>query len=290
MATSQVSTNGDVGNISNVQSFNHSLFGELRTLGDADNLWFVAKDVCDSLGFNNPSDATKYLDDDEKALINNPSLTNNPNGNVTIINESGLYSLILRSRKPEAKRFKKWVTSEVLPSIRKHGGYMTPEKVEEVLSDPDTIIKLATNLKEERAKRIEAEQRIEQDRPKVVFAESIETAETTILIGELAKLIQQSTQYKIGQNRLFDYLRQNGYLHKGGSSRNMPTQRSMDLGLFEIKETAISRSNGTHIAKTTKVTGKGQLYFVKKFCDKMKLRRMAAGELNTGEDCCKEAS
>lgn len=258
---------------------------DLRVITLNGDPWFVAKDICNSLGVDTRN-LRRDLDEEEIQTLN----LRGSGRDSLIINESGLYSLILRSRKPEAKRFKKWVTSEVLPSIRKHGGYMTPEKVEEVLSDPDTIIKLATNLKEERAKRIEAEQRIEQDRPKVVFAESIETAETTILIGELAKLIQQSTQYKIGQNRLFDYLRQNGYLHKGGSSRNMPTQRSMDLGLFEIKETAISRSNGTHIAKTTKVTGKGQLYFVKKFCDKMKLRRMAAGELNTGEDCCKEAS
>ncbi len=259
---------------------------DLRTLTIDGEPWFVATDVTKNLGYSNTSKAVNDHVDPEDRY--NESLDRG--GKLTIINESGLYSLILRSRKPEAKRFKKWITSEVLPSIRKHGAFLTPEKVEEVLSNPDTIIKLATNLKEERARRLEAEKQIEQDRSKVVFAESIEVAETTILIGELAKLIQQSTQYKIGQNRLFEWMRQNGYLHKGGSSRNMPTQRSMDLGLFEIKETTIARSSGTHIAKTTKVTGKGQLYFVKKFCDKMKQRRLAAGELDTGSNCCKEAS
>ncbi|MBI9112945.1 phage antirepressor KilAC domain-containing protein [Maridesulfovibrio ferrireducens] len=261
-------------------SFNNQ---DIRTLNIGDELWFVAKDVCDVLELD-VSNSTRYLDDDEHTLSTKQDISNSRNGLVKLINESGLYSLILRSRKPEAKKFKKWVTSEVLPSIRKNGAYLTPEKVEEVLLNPDTLIKLATNLKEEQAKRAEAEKQIALDRPKVVFAETIEVAESTILVGELSKLIKQSTQYDVGQTRLFAWLRDNGYLHKTGSSYNLPTQKSMNLGVFVIKEGTRVGTSGTHITKTTKVTGKGQIYFVKKFHDKMKARRIAAASFSNSGD------
>lgn len=192
-----------------------------------------------------------------------------PNRGMTFINESGLYSLALSSKLPKAKEFKRWITKEVIPSIRKHGGYLTPAKIEEVLSNPDTIIKLATELKQERAKRIEHEQKIEADKPKVLFAEAVETAKSSILVGELAKLIKQNG-IDIGQQRLFNFMRENGYLIKQkGSAYNMPTQKSMNLGLFEIKERTINHSDHVEIVKTPKVTGKGQIYFINLFAKKM---------------------
>ena len=184
----------------------------------------------------------------------------------TIINESGLYSLVLSSKLPTAKKFKRWVTSEVIPSIRKHGAYMTPDKLEEVLLKPDTLIQLAQNLKAEQEKRMALEVKMEEQKPKVLFAESVEAAKTSILIGELAKLLKQNG-INIGQNRLFEWLRNNGYLiRRQGSDYNMPTQRAMEMGLFEIKETTITHSDGhIHVSKTPKVTGKGQVYFVNLF-------------------------
>jgi anti-repressor protein len=188
---------------------------------------------------------------------------------MTIINESGLYSLVLSSKLSTAKKFKRWVTSEVIPSIRKHGAYMTPDKLEEVLLKPDTLIQLAQNLKTEQEKRRALEVKVEEQKPKVLFAESVEAAKTSILIGELAKLLKQNG-INIGQNRLFEWLRNNGYLIKRqGSDYNMPTQRAMEMGLFEIKETTITHSDGhIHVSKTPKVTGKGQVYFVNLFVSK----------------------
>jgi len=189
-----------------------------------------------------------------------------------IIPESDVYRLIMRSRLPEAERFEEWVVGEVLPSIRKHGGYLTPEKLEETLLNPDTLIKLATNLKDEQEKRFAAEAvaeaanaQIEADRPKVLFAESIETSVDTILVGDLAKLIQQATGYQIGQRRLFAWMREECFLHKAGSNYNLPTQRSMNLKVFVVKETTHTTPNGTRITRTPKVTGKGQTYFINKF-------------------------
>ena len=181
------------------------------------------------------------------------------------VNESGLYNVILRSDKPQAKQFKKWITSEVLPSIRKRGAYMTDDALERAITDPDFLIRLATELKDERAMRYKMQDKIEQDRPKVIFADAVSASHTSILIGDLAKLIRQNG-FEIGQNRLFDWLRDEGYLIKYGSSKNMPTQRAMDLRLFEVKETTISNADGSiRITKTTKVTGKGQQYFINKF-------------------------
>jgi anti-repressor protein len=225
--------------------------------------WFVAKDVCECLELDLASGA-RGLDDDEKGL----HTVQTPGGaqEMSIVSEAGLYSLILRSRKPEAKTFKRWITHEVLPAIRKHGGYLTPAKLEEALLNPDTLIRLATDLKEEREKRQALEVKAAADRPKVVFAESIEVAKTSILIGEMAKLIKQATGYDMGQNRFFDWLRANGYLHKSGSAKNMPTQRCIEAGWMEIKEgTRIGSSGECHITRTTKVTGRGQIYFVNLF-------------------------
>ena len=183
-----------------------------------------------------------------------------------IIPESDVYRLVMRSNLPDAERFQDWVMEEVLPSIRKHGAYLTPAKLEEALLNPDTLILLATDLKAEREKRAVLEAQAEADRPKVVFAESIEVAKTSILVGEMAKLIKQATGYDIGQNRFFDWLRDSGYLHKGGSQRNMPTQRCMDAGWMEIKEgSRIGSSGECHITRTTKITGKGQIYFINLF-------------------------
>mgnify|MGYP002590123610 FL=1 len=185
---------------------------------------------------------------------------------MTVVNESGLYNVILRSDKPEAKPFRKWVTSKVLPSIRKHGAYMTPQKIEEVLLNPDTIIKLATELKAEQEKRVALESKVEQDKPLVAFANSVSVAKTSILVGELAKLLKQNG-VDMGQNRLFAWMRENGYLiSRKGTDYNMPTQRSMEKELFEIKESTISHGDGhTSISKTPKVTGKGQIYFINLF-------------------------
>lgn len=236
---------------------------QLRTVVIDNEPWFVAKDVCEILEIKNPTDALKRLDSDERSRFNLGR-----QGETNIVNEPGLYTLILGSRKPEAKQFKRWITHEVIPSIRKHGAYMTPEKIEEVLTDPDTIIKLATTLKEERQKRLEAEKTIEQQKPKVLFANAVETSESSVLVGELAKILRQNG-IDIGQNRLFRWLRENGYLiRQRGENYNLPTQYSMDLGLFEIKKRTINNPDGSvRVTRTPKVTGKGQIYFVNKFLD-----------------------
>ncbi|WP_415948826.1 phage antirepressor [Megamonas funiformis] len=257
----------------NLQIFNNAEFGKVRTIVENEEVWFVGKDVAEALGYSNPLKAIRdHVDDDDKGM--NKTFTPAGGKQQTIfINESGLYSLVLSSKLPTAKKFKRWVTLEVLPSIRKHGGYLTPAKIEEVLLNPDTIIKLATDLKEERAKRVEVEKQLEINKPKVLFAEAVATAKTSILIGELAKLIKQNG-YDIGQKRLFQYLRENGYLIKQkGSAYNSPTQKSMDMGLFEIKERTINHSDHIEIVKTTKVTGKGQIYFINLFS---KLERKSA--------------
>ena len=238
---------------------------ELRIIEKENNeLWFVAKDVCDILEIKNSRDAVSRLDDDEKGVV----LTDTPGGRQKLqaVNEFGLYNLVLTSRKPEAKEFKRWITHEVIPSIRKHGAYMTPETIEKVLTDPDTIIKLATNLKEEQEKRKQAEKQLEEQKPKVIFAEAVETSKSSVLVGELAKILNQNG-VDIGQNRLFKWLRDNGYLiRQKGENFNLPTQYSMDLGLFEIKKRTINNPDGSiRTTRTPKVTGKGQIYFVKKF-------------------------
>jgi prophage antirepressor-like protein len=236
--------------------------GQVRVIENSGDPWFVLKDVCEVLGLTNPTMIAGRLDEEEVTKFNLGGLS----GEINIVNESGLYNVILRSDKPQAKQFKKWITAEVLPSIRKHGAYMTADTIERTLTDPDYLISLATALKEEKAKRMMAEQQIEADKPKVLFADAVSSSKTSILIGELAKLLRQNG-IQIGQNRLFEELRNRGYLIKRvGADWNMPTQRSMELELFEIKEHTHIDGNGCNITtKTTKVTGKGQQYFINKF-------------------------
>lgn len=223
--------------------------------------WFVAKDVCEVLGHSNASMALERLDNDERSKFNLGR-----QGETNIVNEAGLYALVLGSRKPEAHEFKRWVTHEVLPSIRRHGVYATDATIDHILNDPDFGIKLLTDLKDERARRREAERAIEAQKPKVLFADSVAASHSTILVGELAKILK-GNGVDIGQNRLFQWMRDNGYLiSRKGTDFNMPTQKAMELGLFFIKETNVQHSDG-HITvnKTPKVTGKGQSYFVNKF-------------------------
>lgn len=250
-----------------IVSFESREFGEIRTVVKDEEIGFLASDLCRVLG-TKTSNLKSILDSDNFLNVYNINIGNHGGKKPLVVNESGFYTLVLKSRKPQAKPFQKWVTGEVLPSIRKHGGYLTPQKIEEVLTDPDTIIQLATTLKEEQARRkaLEAENQVMQ--PKALFADAVAASHTSILVGELAKLLKQNG-VEIGQNRLFRWLRENGYLMKTGSSYNMPTQRSMEQELFEVKETSITHSDG-HITvqKTPKVTGKGQQYFINRFLTK----------------------
>lgn len=244
-----------------LQIFNSEEFGEIRTVTVNDEVWFVAKDVCEALKHTNTTVAMQMLEEDERT-----KLSLGRAGETNCINESGLYTLIIKSNLPKAKKFRKWVTSEVIPSIRKNGGYIAGQ---ETLSDEELMAKallVANNKIAERDKIIEQKQaRIEQMKPKEIFADAVATSHTSILVGDLAKLICQNG-YQIGQKRLFDWLRENNFLIKCGSSRNMPQQRFVEQGLFEIKESNLINPDGSvRITKTTKVTGKGQVYFVNKF-------------------------
>lgn len=248
-----------------IKVFNNPSFGEIRTIVMNSEPWFVGKDVAEILGYAKARNAiSAHVDpEDKKDAPIQGSLGGTQE--MTIINESGLYSLILSSKLPTAKKFKRWVTSEVLPAIRKHGAYLTEQKVEEILTNPDTIIKLAIQLKEEREARKQAEALNEANRPKVIFAEAVSTSKDGILVGMLAKLLHQNG-VKIGQNRLFQWLRDKGYLMKRGVDKNMPTQRSKELGLFDVKERVVGNPDGSiRLTRTPVVTGKGQVYFVQKF-------------------------
>lgn len=233
---------------------------DVRTLNHDEQIWFAAPDVTKALELSNTTVAVSSLDDDERAKFNLGR-----QGNTNFISEPGLYKLVGASHKPAAKRFNRWVTHEVLPSIRKHGAYMTPETIEKAIYDPDFIIKLATQLKNEQARTAALTADNEQMKPKALFADAVATSHTSILIGDLAKLMRQNG-VDIGQNRLFGWLRDHGYLIGKGDRRNMPTQRAMDLELFDIKERTFQNPDGSvRITKTTKVTGKGQQYFINKF-------------------------
>lgn len=235
----------------------------LRTLTDENGEpWFVAKDVCDILEISNPSDALKRLDDDERSRFNLGR-----QGETNIVNEAGLYSLVLGSRKPEAHEFKRWVTHEVLPQIRKTGGYIPTTDVDDDMTILAKAVMIGQRTMEAQKQRIAAqESHIKELEPKARFADAVAASDGTCLIGELAKMLRQNG-LDIGQNRLFEILRQDGYLGKTGSNRNVPTQKAMDLGLFRIKETAITHSDGhVTINRTAKVTGKGQTYFINRYC------------------------
>lgn len=228
--------------------------------------WFVAADVCAALEIGNPSQAIARVDDDERmtTLISNEGAATGKS-QMAFVNEPGLYSLVLGSRKPEAKTFKRWITHEVIPTIRKHGIYATPEAAEAMLNNPDVMIQALQALKQEREERERLAEKVKADAPKVLFATAVEGSTTSILVGELAKLLRQNG-VEIGANRLFEWLRENGYLiRRKGAEWNMPTQRAMELGLFEIRETVINRPESAEIRKTTKVTGKGQQYFIRAF-------------------------
>lgn len=235
---------------------------EVRTLKIDDEPYFVGKDVAKILGYKNTKDAlAKHVDVEDK--LGSQIATSGQRREMTVINESGLYSLILSSKMPNARKFKHWVTSEVLPAIREHGAYMTDEKAFDVVNNKDGLASLLQQAADQlRAKDIQ----IEKMKPKALFADSVATSKSTVLIGELAKILR-GNGVDIGATRLFRWMREHGYLiNRKGSDWNMPTQRSMNLGLFKIKETTINHSNGTtSISKTPKVTGKGQQYFINKF-------------------------
>lgn len=250
--------------MNDIQIFNYS-GNEVRTIQKDGDPWFVLRDVCAVLGISHVKDTADRLENDEVGqteVIDSIGRTQT----TTIINESGLYNVILRSDKPEAKPFRKWVTAEVLPSIRKHGAYMTENTLENMIASPEFGIKLLTALQEEREQRVKLEAKVESDAPKVLFADAVNASHTTILVGELAKLLKQNGK-DIGQNRLFAYLRDNGYLIKrSGRDYNMPTQRSMERGWFTIKERTVQEPNGSiSVKKTPLVTGKGQQYFINLF-------------------------
>lgn len=236
---------------------------QVRTLLVNNEPFFVAKDVADVLGYTNSRKAVQdHVEEEDKGVTKCDTLGGKQN--LTVINESGVYSLIFSSKLPAAKSFKRWVTTEVLPNIRKHGAHLTPDTIEKVLTDPDTIIQIATQLKEERAKRMQAEVVIEQQKPKVLFADAVEASDSSILIGQLAKLITQNG-LRIGQNNLFKWLRNQGYLGRKGAHYNEPTQYAVERGWFEVVERTVPKSDGSvRITRTTKVTGKGQIYFINK--------------------------
>lgn len=245
-----------------LQIFENAEFGSVRAIDVNGEPYFVGKDIAEALGYAVPH---KAIYDHCKGVLKRNTPTNSGVQEMSFIPESDVYRLIFRSKLPSAEKFETWVVGEVLPSIRKHGAYMNEETLEKALTSPDFLIKLATELKQEKQKRLEAEQQIERDRPLVIFGGAVSCSDTCILVGELAKLLRQNG-IEIGQQRLFKWLRDNGYLMKSGTSKNMPTQRAMEMGLFTIKEGSYVDSNGVNvITKTPKVTGKGQIYFLNKF-------------------------
>lgn len=245
-----------------IEIFKNDRFGEVRVAGTSENPLFCLADVCKILGLRVDAVQSRLTDAPIRIGVTD-SIGREQQMN--FVNEKNLYKVIMRSDKPQAEPFQDWVCGEVLPSIRKHGAYMTDNILEKALASPDFLIQLATNLKEEKQKRIEAEQKIQTDAPKVLFADAVSTSRRSCLIAELAKILQQNG-IKIGQNRLFEWMRKNGYLCQKGQYYNQPSQKSMELGLFEIKQTTINKPDGSVlVSTTTKVTGKGQIYFVDKF-------------------------
>lgn len=253
--------------MNNLQIFDSPDFGQIRTIQQNGEPWFVGKDVADILGYQNGSrDVNRHVDEDDRQNYQNGTFESNRG--LTIINESGLYSLILSSKMPKAKEFKRRVTSEVIPAIRKTGGYIAGSENmtdAEIMAKAVLVAQSTIRQRDQRIKELESD--VAAAKPKVLFADAVSASDSTILIGDLAKLIKQNG-HPIGQKRLFNWMREQGYLIKrAGADYNSPTQRAMELGLFKIKETAISHSDGhVSVSKTTKVTGKGQQYFINKFC------------------------
>ena len=247
-----------------LQIFDSKEFGQIRTVTKDNEPMFCLGDLCKALELT-AKEVKRRLNDEVVSKHPIPDSLGRIQETL-FVNEDGLYDVILESRKESAKKFRKWVTSEVLPSIRKSGGYIAGQ---EQMSDSELMAKallVAQKQIEQRNLIIEQQKaKIEEDRPKTIFADAVATSKTSILIGDLAKLICQNG-YQIGQKRLFEWMRKNGYLIKNGSSKNMPTQRYVEQGLFEIKESNVQNPDGSvRITKTTKVTGKGQIYFVNKF-------------------------
>lgn len=246
--------------------FNNSSFGDVRILQDGDKVLFAASDIAGALGYSNVRDALRRHC---KGVVKRDTLTSGGEQTISYIMEGDVYRLIARSKLPSAEKFERWVFDEVLPSIRKHGAYLTDEATDKLFQDPDTFARLAVAWRDEARLRREAEAKIEADKPKVLLADSITESKTDILIGELAKILKQNG-VKTGQNRLFERLRQDGYLvSREGLDYNMPTQKSMELGLMRVKEgTFTGHSNNVYVTKTVRITGKGQLYFVNKYAGK----------------------
>lgn len=249
--------------MNNLKVFNNEEFGEIRTMEIDGKPYFVSTDVAIALGYTNPRDAVSRHC---KGVVKHDTPTSSGIQSMSYIGEGDLYRLIMKSKLPSAEKFESWVMDDVLPSIRKNGGYIAGQ---ETLSDEDLLSKallVAKNKIDERDEIIQKQQqKIEADKPKTIFADAVSTSHTSILVGDLAKLICQNG-VQIGQKRLFEWLRQNGYLIKSGLSKNMPMQRYVEQGLFEVKESNVQNPDGSvRITKTTKVTGKGQIYFVNKF-------------------------
>lgn len=240
-----------------IKVFESSEFGAIRTILKNGEPWFVAADVCKTLELSNPTVAVERLDEDERAKLNLGR-----QGEGTIINEPGLYALVLGSRKPEAKAFKRWITHEVIPAIRKHGGYLTPEKVEEALLNPDVLIRLATELKDEREQRKALEGQIAEDKPYTGFGRAIAASSDAILVREFAKLANNAG-IPIGQNRLYRWLRANSYLMQD----NKPYQRYIDNGWFALRESTVTTIKGDLLRTTTLITGKGQMALLARLKD-----------------------
>lgn len=244
-------------NDNNIQIFSNDQFDGIRAFLDKDEPWFVASDVAKALGYRMASDMTRRLDDDEKGT----RLMRTPGGEqeMAVITEAGLYNAVLGSKVPSARDFKRWVTHEVLPALRRDGGYMVArdETPEQTMARAVLLAQATIDRQRDRIAELE---------PKALFADAVAASDGTCLVGELAKMMRQNG-VEVGQNRLFAMLREDGYLGNVGSNRNVPTQRAMDLGLFRIKETAVTHSDGhVTISRTPKVTGKGQQYFVKRYC------------------------
>ena len=253
--------------MNNIQIFKSEHFGEVRVTEIDNKPMFAASDVAKALGYSRPADAvTAHC----KGVAILPTPSTNQFGAVVMqdmkyITESDVYRLVMRSKLPQAEQFQDWLCDDVLPSIRKHGAYATPDTVEKMIENPDFAIQLLQTLKEERMKRIAIEAEREAARPKELFADAVATSDRSCLVAELAKILQQNG-VNIGQNRLFDWLRKNGYLCSKGEYYNQPTQRAMEMGLFKVNKTAINKPDGSVLVScTTKVTGKGQVYFVHKF-------------------------
>lgn len=245
--------------MNDIQKFTNEEFGTIRVADNNGEPWFVAKDVCDALGIatNHLRERNRGLDDDE--VVSLPNWEGKGSAPL-IVSEPGFYKLVMKSRKPEAKAFQRWVTHEVLPSIRKQGGYMTARADE----TPEQIMARALMLAKDTMDRQQRE--IAELRPKALFADAVAASDGTCLIGELAKMMRQNGVH-VGQNRLFEWLRRDGFLGKTGSNYNVPTQMAMERGLFRIKETAVTHSDGhVTVNRTPKATGRGQRYFIDRYC------------------------